>query len=183
MKRAMYCRLGALVVAGLLGVVVLWTRTSETGGDEKPAQPSRPSASNAPDATIVATAAEQATHGVIRSRGEVDAKPFVPPNRQLAWGELDEHEIMSALSELGADDAELSLQLAREASTRFSRSSRAAERSYFEVRSLVNLGRLDEATTLARNLVAAYPDDPLANEVARHLLTHPMTHPTEIGRL
>lgn len=106
------------------------------------------------------------------------SQPVVP----VAWRDLDEDELISALGDLGADDAQLSLKLAREARARFPASPRDAEQRYFEVRALVNLGRLDEAVSLARELAAAHPHDSLANEVARHLLTHPLTHPTEIGR-
>lgn len=62
------------------------------------------------------------------------------------------------------------------------RSARSISRQRTLRLARLNLGRLDEAVTSARALVAAHPRDPLANEVARHPLPHPLTHPIEVGR-
>jgi hypothetical protein len=49
------------------------------------------------------------------------------------------------------------------------------------VRSLVNLGRSEEAKAEAETMVDTYRDTQYANEVERHLLTNPLTHPSERG--
>jgi hypothetical protein len=170
---------GAWLVAGLLGMGLLWMGLSKTAQDAAHAASSRES--DATVAATLATASEPAAGGVARPKPGVTSARAEPPYVPATWRELDEDELMRSLSELSTEDAALALQLAGDAKTRFPSSSRAAERDYFEVRALVNLGRLDDAVAKARALVAAHPDDPLANDVARHLLTHPMRHPTEIG--
>lgn len=171
--------LHAWVAVGVFGCTLLWLgaskeqegRSSASARDLVEDDVLVPAPLAAPVATQPSVAAARAA-----------PKPRVNPTSESAWRDLDEGELLDSLSELGADDPELSLRLAREARARFPDSARAAEQAYFEVRSLVNLGRLDEAVTGARALVVAFPHDPLANEVARHLLTHPLTHPTEVGR-
>ena len=171
--------LHAWVAIGVFGFTLLWLGVSE--------QPERPSSASARDVVeadvsvpvpAVTPVAKQPKRPVVQAA----LKPTPNATSEAAWRELDEDELLDALSELGADDPELALRLARETRARFPDSVRSAEPAYFEVRALVNLGRLDEAVTNARALVAAHPHDPLANEVARHLLTHPMTHPTEVGQ-
>lgn len=177
--------LHAWVALGVFGSTLLWLGASEKqrGGVSAPtadfveadvadAQVSTP-------APTVALAANQPS----LAKPQPALTPRAKPVSEAVWRALDENELLESLSDLGAEDAELSLRLAREARARFPDSARSAEPAYFEVRALVNLGRLDEAVTNARALVAAHPHDPLANEVARHLLTHPLTHPTEVGRL
>ena len=88
---------------------------------------------------------------------------------------------MTMLRLLAANDPDLSLQLSREGDARFPASAGAAERSWFAVRALVDLGRFDEAVTGARVMVSKYPNPTFANDVVRHLLTHPLSHPTEVG--
>lgn len=170
---------GVWVAAGLLGMGLLWTGLRKT--EQGPAHPTRLGESDRSAAAVVIAAAEQATSGINRPKPELKSIRFEQPQVPARWRELDEDELMRSLLELSAEDAELALQLAREANTRFPNSPRAVERDYLEVRALVNAGRLDEAVAQARALVAAHPDDALANDVARHLLTHPMHHPTEIS--
>lgn len=170
---------GAWLVASLLGMGLLWMGLSKTAQDA--ARSARSRESDVSVAAVLATASEPAKAVLDRREPAVASARSEPPYVPASWHTLDEDELMRSLSELSAEDAELALQLAGDAKTRFPGSSRAAERDYFEVRALVNLGRLDDAVAKARALVAAHPDEPLANDVARHLLTHPMRHPTEIG--
>ena len=88
---------------------------------------------------------------------------------------------MTMLRVLAANDPNLSLQLSREGDARFPASAGAAERGWFAVRALVDLRRFDEAVTEARALASKYPNTTFADDVVRHLLTHPMRHPTEVG--
>jgi hypothetical protein len=171
--------LHAWVAVGVFGCTLLWLGASkEQGGRSSASARDLVEEAVSVPAPPVAPVANQLSPAMARAA----AKPRVNPTTESAWRDLDESELLDSLSELGADDPELSLRLAREARARFPDSARAAEQAYFEVRSLVNLGRLDEAVTGARALVVAHPQDPMANEVARHLLTHPLTHPTEVGQ-
>jgi len=88
---------------------------------------------------------------------------------------------MAELREVGLEDPELSLYLAREADARFPASPAGAERGWYEVRALVDLKRTAEAVARARTLVERYPENPFALDVAKHLLTNPMTDPEEVG--
>ena len=171
--------LHAWVALGVFGSTLLWLGVSEkqAGGGSA----SAPDFADADVSVPVPTVALAANQPSLAKRQPTLA-PRAKPVREAVWRALDEDELLESLSELGADDPELSLRMARETRARFPNSPRSAEPAYFEVRALVNLGRLDEAVSNARALVAAHPHDPLANEVARHLLTHPLTHPTEVGR-
>lgn len=88
---------------------------------------------------------------------------------------------MTTLRELGLRDPERSLRLVHEAESKFGDSGSAAERAWFEVRALVELRRMDEALVESQTLVEKWPNDPFALDVARHMLTHPMTDPGETG--
>ncbi|RYZ08717.1 MAG: hypothetical protein EOO73_07645 [Myxococcales bacterium] len=93
----------------------------------------------------------------------------------------NEERLMDALRKAGPGDPQLALQLAREGNARFPTSADVPERQWYAIRALVDSGNLLEATAAARVFVDAFPKNPFANDVARHLLTHPLTHPTEIG--
>jgi len=174
-------RLGIpLAIVALCTFSFWWTTPSERHRAQHQSAALRPRERVAPAVAVSAAPAQTAreTHGSMREEPVAAVQPSGP--RGLEG--LDEDELMSLLNELGASDAEFSLQLVRVARARFPGSSRASERDYIEVRSLVSLGKMDDAMVQAKAFVAAYHEHPLANDVARHLLTHPMTHPTEIGR-
>lgn len=88
---------------------------------------------------------------------------------------------MNELRQLGSKDPRVSLQLARRGNAQFPNTADAPEREWYAIRALVDSGDLTEAVAAARLFVEAFPGHPLAQDVARHLLTHPLTHPTEVG--
>jgi hypothetical protein len=94
---------------------------------------------------------------------------------------LDEAALMDTLRELRGSDPNLTLQLAREGNQRFQDSAGAAERSWFIVKALSDLGRHDEARLEGRVLVEKYRDTRWAEDVYRHLFVNPPTHPFERG--
>ena len=85
------------------------------------------------------------------------------------------------LRDVGLQDPELSLHLAREGDARFPGSPDGAERGWYAVRALVDLKRMDEAVAESRVLVQKYPQSPFTADVAKHMLTHPMRDPGEVG--
>ena len=89
--------------------------------------------------------------------------------------------LMAKLRELRGSNPELTLQLAREAQTRFENSPDAAEQSWFVVKSLTDLGRHDEARVEGRKLVKEYPGTRWVEDTHRHLFVNPATHPAERG--
>lgn len=94
----------------------------------------------------------------------------------------EEVALMVRLRELGPiASPELSLKLAREGDERFPGSPDAAERGWFAVRALMEMQRIDEAVAESRLMVDKHRGTSFANDVERHMLTHPMTHPTEVG--
>jgi hypothetical protein len=94
---------------------------------------------------------------------------------------LDEPALMATLRELRGSDPQLTLQLARDGNLRFKDSAGAAERYWFIVKSLSDLGRHDEARIAGRTLVDEYRETRWAEDVYRHLFVNPPTHPFERG--
>src|SRR6478752_861851 len=92
---------------------------------------------------------------------------------------LDEPALMQKLRELRSTDPVLTLALAREGNERFKGSADAAERAWFVVKALTDLGRHDEARVEGRSLVDTYRDTRWAEDVYRHLFVNPGTHPFE----
>jgi pyruvate/2-oxoglutarate dehydrogenase complex dihydrolipoamide acyltransferase (E2) component len=94
---------------------------------------------------------------------------------------LDEPQLMAKLRQLRSSDPNLSLQLARQGNERFKHSPDAAERAWFVVKSLSDLGRHDEARVEGRALLDAHRGSRWAEDVYRHLFVNPPTHPFERG--
>jgi hypothetical protein len=80
---------------------------------------------------------------------------------------------MDRLRQLLDTDPELTLQLAREANARYADSPDAAERATIVVKSLMRMGRADEATAEAREMVEKYAGTSWALDVRRHMLDVP----------
>jgi hypothetical protein len=94
---------------------------------------------------------------------------------------LDEPALMDTLRELRGSNPALTLQLARDGNQRFKNSADAAERAWFIVKALSDLGRHDEARLEGRKLVDEYRQTRWAEDVYRHLFVNPPTHPFERG--
>jgi hypothetical protein len=95
--------------------------------------------------------------------------------------QLDEPALMDTLRELRGSNPRLTLQLAREGNQRFKDSADAAERAWFIVKSLSDLGQHDEARLEGRVLVEKFRGTRWAEDVYRHLFVNPPTHPFERG--
>jgi hypothetical protein len=111
----------------------------------------------------------------------VESPPVVPVSLAQAGFELDEPALMRTLRELRGQSPERTLQLARDGNQRFKDSSDAAERAWFIVKSLSDLGRHDEARTEGRQLLQQHRETRWAEDVYRHLFVNPPTHPLERG--
>jgi hypothetical protein len=94
---------------------------------------------------------------------------------------FDEAALMNRLRELRGSDPNRTLQLAREGNRRFEDSADAAERAWFIVKALSDLGHHDEARLEGRMLVDKYGATSWAEDVHRHLFVNPPTHPLERG--
>jgi len=94
---------------------------------------------------------------------------------------LDEVALMNRLRELNGSDPNRTLRLAREGNRRFEGSGDAAERAWFIVKALSDLGHHDEARLEGRVLVDKYGATSWAEDVHRHLFVNPPTHPLERG--
>lgn len=88
---------------------------------------------------------------------------------------------MARLRDLSGSDPGQSLTLAREGSAEFKNSADEPERRWYMVRSLMNLGRSQEARAEARRLIDTYPSSEWAADVHRHLFVNPPTDPAERG--
>lgn len=94
---------------------------------------------------------------------------------------LDEASLMAKLRELRSSNPQLTLELARQGSQRFPDSPDQAERAWFIVKALTDLGQHDEARVEGRALLDQYRDSRWAEDVYRHLFVNPPTHPFERG--
>ena len=93
----------------------------------------------------------------------------------------DEPTLMATLRELRSSDPGRTLALARAGDARFPGGRDAAERAWFVVKALTDLGRHDEARLEGRALLERYRDTRWAEDVYRHLFVNPGTHPFERG--
>ncbi len=96
-----------------------------------------------------------------------------PPGASTTVIRLDEATLMNELREMRQSDPELSLRMARDGNERFPSSPDAAERATIVVKSLMRMGRADEATAEARAMVERYPGTSWALDVKRHMLDVP----------
>jgi hypothetical protein len=103
--------------------------------------------------------------------------PAAMPAAHQARQALDESALMEQLREMRQSDPELSLRLARQGNEQFPTSPEAAERAAIVVKSLMRMGRADEATAEARAMVDEYPGTPWAIDVRRHMLDVPSYDP------
>lgn len=160
----------AVLVLGLLGLVVL---------RKKPAILSRPLPDPALSERDLGLPASAALPPAAPLKA---ARPIAPlPSASAAPAALDEASLMAKLRELRSSKPELTLELAREGNQRFPNSPDAAERSWFIVKSLSDLGRHDEARVEGRDLLERHRDTRWAEDVYRHLFVNPGTHPFERG--
>lgn len=165
----------AVLVLGLLGLVVLRKKPAVLP-QHQPGQ-----ALSQHDRTLPLSVSAAPSPSVA-----TELEPPTPPTPAVpapsaAPTALDEGSLMSKLRELRSSDPELTLELAREGNQRFPNSPDAAERSWFIVKSLSDLGRHDEARVEGRKLLERYRDTRWAEDVYRHLFVNPGTHPFERG--
>lgn len=178
MRRRWIVVVGSVALATGLGLL-LW-RDAPSASDVEVA---RTPALTTPPAEFVAVASVGAAARVVPVRSAApDAALPSPRVRANEGGSgepefADEPALMAALDELGETDPELSLRWAREGEARYSGSEAAPQRAWILVKSLANLGRLEEAREEARVFVEKYRDTPQALDLERHLLVHPFGPP------
>jgi hypothetical protein len=159
----------APLVALAVGAALLATR--EQKGASAPVAAFE--STSAPPALLVAatnaTTLKARQPVVLGTLGAVPQNPTVTPAPPLQ----EEPSLMAQLREMRQSDPELSLRLAREGNERFPGSPDAAERAAIVVKSLMRMGRADEATDEARTMVEKYAGTTWALDVKRHMLDIP----------
>jgi hypothetical protein len=172
-----------VILVGLTAIgvgVVVWraSRTArlEPTADE-PAESSRPAPTESPPPPPPPAKPDADTRPTVA----VAARPHSPTEKSLDDLNRTEAALMTRLRDLSGSEPALSLQLAREGNLRFKDSPDEAERRWYIVRSLMNLGRPEEARAEARVLLDQYPTSEWAQDVHRHLFVNPPTHPLERG--
>lgn len=132
---------------------------------------------------LVPTQASTATRVAPRPLDEtsklLDARPAASP--LAAASQPSESTLMAELRDLGATQPAVTLELARAANQRFNRSPDAPERAWYIVRALDNLNRRDEARAEALQMQRDYPGSTWSEDIYRHVLVNPGTHPAERG--
>jgi hypothetical protein len=91
---------------------------------------------------------------------------------------FDERGLTSELRALRLSDPEQALRRATQANFEHPGSADAAERAWIAVRSLEDLRRFHEAQDVAREMQQRYPDTSWTEDVARHVLLHPLDFPS-----
>jgi len=109
----------------------------------------------------------------------IEARPAASP--LVAPSAPSESNLMAELRDLRATEPTRTLELARAANQRFSRSPDAPERSWYIVRALLDLDRRDEARAEALQMQRDYPGSTWSEDIYRHVLVNPGTHPAERG--
>lgn len=169
-----------LITAGiaLLGTIV--GLVAWPGENPAPPQASRVE----PDSTEPTE--EEESEPLVESKPTARALPSPrlpsPKTAVSSAGPREEVVLMAKLRDLGPiADPELSLELAREGDEKFPASPDAAERGWFTVRALMEMRRTSDAIAKSRMMVEKYRGTSFADDVERHMLSHPMTHPSEVG--
>lgn len=139
--------------------------------------PSYPAPEGERGPTSTEEAAAQVEHAPL-SAPSLGAVAEPAPSASAVAAEPDEAALMAKIREIGESNPELSIQLAREGNTRYPNSPEAAERAWRIAKSLVNLKRFHEARDEAKIMVEKYRGTEWANDVARHLLVHPLDYPS-----
>jgi hypothetical protein len=85
--------------------------------------------------------------------------------------------LLAHLRQLKFSDPERSIRLAERLEQSFPGSESSPERAWYQARNLVYLKRFDEARQIARQMHEERPDDPWAQDLRRHLLSHPFGLP------
>jgi hypothetical protein len=150
---------GAVGTAALVGQRHAPARTPPSESETTAASP--PSSRNA----------EAAPKAVPLAATAIAVPRSIPAAKALP---RDERSLMAKLHELGETNPPVSLELAKEGNDRFPDSADAPERSWILVKSLVNMGRFDEARAEAATMVKMYPETSWSQDVERHLLVAPL---------
>ncbi len=173
----------ALVTVGgivLAMAVVAWTETESAVPTGLPASAAAPSG---PEPLPVARRRDAPPDGVASERPAPSVVPAAAApavNGRAIVSESDEAALMEHLHALGESDPASSLQLAKRGNERFGGTTDAAERAWIVVKSLVNMGRFDEARAEAAAMVQTYRGTSWAADVERHLLVNPL-YPVDDG--
>lgn len=117
---------------------------------------------------------------VVEPRAPVKAfpAPAVVPNASLPAAPedvelLDETTLLTRLHDWAGSDPQQSLRWARGALRRFPTSPHAPEFEWNVVKSLFNMGRVQDAREEARAMAREYPDSDFTGDVEHHLLNTP----------
>lgn len=110
-----------------------------------------------------------------RAESTADRKTVVRVRSTSSPG--DERSIVETLRELQLSNPHESLRLSRISRARFPEGPTVPERSWFEARALVELGRFAEARNLTAWMIAHHPESPFTADLQRHLLSHPFGLP------
>lgn len=155
---------------GILTLVAAGFALSLHGRSSEPQPSGLPTAVTEPVATTAPAVA-----ATIAAVASASSPPVTTPPTEA----LTEPDLMAKLRDLGATAPLLTLQLAREGNQRFANSSDAAERTWYVVKSLSDLGRHDEAREEARKMVELFPRNRFTSDVVRHTLIHPPGPPAQ----
>jgi hypothetical protein len=149
----------ALLTLGF--VVALLLRSPSKKREASPAPQARALASSAPR---VAAPTDEFEIEVADPR-EVGLTPAAGPS---AGGDpTNEAELVRTLAAVWQSEPERALALAERGDRRFGESPRAVERRLYEIKALVELGRIGRARTRAETYLERYPPGPMTDEVER----------------
>ncbi len=100
--------------------------------------------------------------------------PSAPSAVAAALAFPDEPSLMQELRKLPPPAPEVALRLAHEGNERYPDGPDAPERATIVIKSLMGMGRVDDAVDAAKAMVDKYPGTPWAADVKRHVLDAPL---------
>jgi len=142
--------LAALLVAGLL------LRTPKRERVEDPGEPRASARGAAADELVDIEVTES------------DASAPAPSADAAPGDEIaNESELLKSLAGAWKSEPERALALVEAGERRFAESPRAVERRLYEIKALVELGRIGKARSKAERYLELYPPGPMTDEVER----------------
>jgi hypothetical protein len=158
--------LGALAV-GLVGALALRTnRAPESLPEPRTVAPAPPAASAGDGTEVEIELADPGESG------------FVKPERGGPGGIATEKELVDTMRASFQSEPEKTLTLAELGENRFGNSPGAVERRLYEIKALVQLGRIGGARTKAERYLALYPPGPMTDEVEKLTGVHRRPEPS-----
>jgi hypothetical protein len=158
--------LGSLAVGLVVALALRTNRPPESPPEPRTVARSAPTASSADGTEVEIELADPGESG------------FAAPERGAPAGISTEKDLVDAMRASFQNAPERTISLAELGENRFGDSPRALERRLYEIKALVQLGRVGSARTKAERCLALYPPGPMTDEVEKLTGVHRRPEPS-----